>query len=109
MATTLGVIANPVGVAFGQLIPALVVDEHGGMVALLVGSAVFATAACGLSVFFPDATQDLHAIVALQAQAARDPTVPEPVLRAPPNGVYAAKIAEQLAVLMHESKPDVRE
>lgn len=39
LATTLGAMSNPVGIALGQLLPTMLVDEHGGMPTLLLVSA----------------------------------------------------------------------
>ena len=66
LATTVAVVANPVGTAVGQFVPTLLVSASAsgssgggpsGMPALLIASAMFATVSAGLGLFYPDSSE----------------------------------------------------
>ena len=52
LATTIGAMSNPIGIAIGQVIPPLLVDSHGGMPMLLLVSACISTGTCVLCILF---------------------------------------------------------
>jgi len=119
LATTIGVIANPVGTAMGQFLPTLFVNEEGeGIMTLLVAIAGFCTVGALLAILFPDSWEDLETIATAQEDevqkrmtltttaTANDPKEPihvvSPIqLRVAPNEAYEIHRHEALAEILH--------